>query len=226
MGKETKFEDLQSDRVMGAIIEKLSRRLGGQVPDSVKESLVDIVKWADVVPKQVRQWLDDTVGVVSRILSGTANSSDYSICWIRIFEIIHHLPDYFEKSECFYEERDKLTDVGMKRHLELGHEIRGHLAKLEETLSEEERITLEYERNCNAHIFQAGYRVQVKITGDDKVTKAKLDYRGKPLKEVHEIIQRVLKQYGGKDANFLGAILRKIQPHLAAISPLLPGWSK
>lgn len=220
------IDDLKRDHGLAQVIEDLTKRFNGELPEAVVDSMIDTAAWADTIPKQVAQWIGDTVEVTNRILSNKANSSDFSICWIRIFEIIGNLPAYFSRYETLYPEIQKIKDEGMKRHIELGEKIRKHILELEAALSEDEIVTIEYERNCNAHIFQNGYRFQVKIPANTNIVRAKTEYKGKSIKDVNAAIEREMIKYKYVDANFLRAVLKKIQPHLDSIAPVLKTWSK
>lgn len=107
--------------------------------------MIDSVEWADIVPKQVLQWTLDTIKIVGRIQTGTANSSDFSLCWIRVFEIAEVLPGYFARYMPLYADRAKLQQP-MLRHVELGESIRSSLTKLNSSLTDDEKTALEYER--------------------------------------------------------------------------------
>lgn len=91
-----------------------------------------------------------------------------------------------------------------------------HIHALVATLSDDERLALEYERNCNAHIFQTGYRMRVKVKDDNTVTKPR-EFKGKPISEVNASVERVLSQYKFVDNDFLKALLKRFGPHLTQI---------
>lgn len=219
------LNDLKNDPGLAPVIEDLTRRFNGQLPTSVIDTMIDIVSWADIHPRQVAQWINDASSIADRILANQANTSDYSICWIRLFEIINVLPTYFSRYEKLYPELNKISDPLMKTHIELGESIRKHMLALESCLTEEEIIASEYERNCNAHIFQSGYKIKVKITPDDKISGSKTEFKGKSIKDVNAIIDRQLSLHNYLDAEFLRSILSKITPHLKQIASLINHWS-
>ena len=138
--------------------------------------LEDSGRWSEVVPAQAAQWIFDTERIARLILSEGAGTSDRSLAWIRLYAIVSELPNFFlayKKLNGF-----EANDLAMRTHLALGINMATLIDKVVCQFSADEMVMLEYMRNCQAHPFQNGYRLSLKVDADGKIINKNFQKNG------------------------------------------------
>lgn len=182
----------------------LEQSHGTPLPNVIQLGVLDVAKYAWLNPVQAIQWVKNLHFVASSIVNGNASFSDYSVFWIGLYESIESLIQYLEGFNKF----SLYTNLYAKA------------LSLRNLFTPEELILIEYERNCHAHIFQNGYRING-VYNKGKLTKDGLYRKGKQKIEIQKVIEAELKKYNINENQIAKVYSQKILRTLDELHALM-----
>jgi len=147
-----KIVEFSKDPWHAHVLTVLKEKHGDPLPELIEHGFVETIENGNVPQKQMAAWVGNYGYVGEAIATGKGSGSDLSVFWIRLYEMIDFLPEYFELFEPLN------VHAGL---LKLVREIR-------DSYSIEEQLMIEYQRNCHAHIHQCpwplrGHRLERKL---------------------------------------------------------------
>lgn len=189
------MSEKEADPLIGAVVDILRTNLGKEVPDNVIDFLKELSAFSEIKPRQVLQWLESSNYVVRQIASDKAVRSDFSIFWIRIYEVLVFLPRHFELPSELSENLDKVKDLAMIAHIKTHQKMAELLSELQGKFNDDELLFIENQRHTEAHVLQTSYETKIKIKNQN--IKVDTIRKGKELKMVRESIRKILTEYNG-----------------------------
>jgi hypothetical protein len=159
MARKITFEDLARDPFHAQLIKAAEQTVGTPLPNEVKEWMVNQASWADIIPKQIVEWVKDLKRVSDSILAGTECPSDYGIFWVRLYGLLTEIRKYFGPGTLVIEEKS-------------GRIINELIERILAKFSQEEFLWIEHERMCHCHVNQQYNRKSLIKGKDGKYTLA------------------------------------------------------
>lgn len=134
-------------------------------------------------------------------LKNEYNSFYQSLYYINLSELLN--PKYGMKYV------KSIVERGYDKELSLYFKLKEHLDIITEQLSEDERVWIDYKRDCSCHIYvDSYYRVK------DDLTERTLR-RSVPLCDVLQKIERFLSEHGCDDKKADIYVFNKLYPYLS-----------
>ena len=184
---EKEFEFLSQDPSIKAFFDLVCQLKNISIED--KELLVDQFRWLG--PKQLlpEKWINETLTICKKLLSGNANIVEEGMFFIRLYGILDEFPsaagkyNEFTRQICSqYRDYDEFLDIEDK--------IKISLETIRKGLTEIEKIAIEFFRLQEAHINPVKFQVR-----DAKGGKRKRIYgsNGKPTIAVVKEVMRYMR---------------------------------
>lgn len=210
MARKITFEDLQRDPFHAQLIKAAEETAGSPLPDEVKEWMVNQASWADIIPKQIAEWIKD-LNRVSEVISAEKQCpSDHGIFWIRLYGLLTETRKYFGPGTLVIEGKS-------------GRLINELIERIFAKFSEEEFLWIEHERMCHCHVNQ-GYNRKSLIKGKDGKYKIKDSYSGLSIDDLDQKLQSVIRPYQGNSRPMAKEFSNRIRSELLALDQLAQHW--
>jgi len=133
--------------------------------DDETQLALDVKKYANLKPTQVRYWVAGLLEVAERVSEGTNQSADMPYFWTHLHGVLYEVYFYFKKQR---DTRTELLRSGLynQTYVDSVDGVFESLEKVRGSLDSDELEICAYERHCACHVFQEDYVPQVKAVND------------------------------------------------------------
>lgn len=168
-------------------------------PEQNKRLLRSIQENADLAPRQLLQWVENTAYYVQRLATVGRNASDAEICafWLRLYGLFNEVREDFatkvKTNETVFAGAPLPPNL-QGEHARLKRPLSA-LTKAQALLSEDELLYLKYRRDTEAHVWQDAYRLGLRGKKGLRET-TRVFGRDWPIDELNRRINEVVRKYG------------------------------
>jgi len=189
-------------------------------PEDRDKFVQDCCKQARIHVTQELQWVQDLDDVTEDLLRRGRDSPWVGWFWVRLYGLLAEiLTGYKGLIDTLVLPRGD-SQLLTRPEVRILLTIRNACQAIRDALTDDEVVLLDYERHCQCHVHQDGYRLRVKGKNKDQLVEDRhFALLGKtlPVADVDAILNRQLQAYHADDKALAVAFAQRLAPRIHAL---------